>query len=108
MTSTLGDFEQLVMLATLRLEDGAYGMTIRQEIEDRTGRTVSLGAVYTTLERLERKGLVRHRIGMPTAERGGRRKKLYALQPDGARALRDAADAWARMTAGLKKRLETL
>ncbi|HSC29339.1 MAG TPA: helix-turn-helix transcriptional regulator [Vicinamibacterales bacterium] len=108
MTETLGDFEHLVLLALVRLGDDAYGMTVRQEIEARTGRTISLGAVYTTLDRLERKAFIRHRIGQPTAERGGRRKKLYRLEPLGARLLRETSRAYERMTAGLKKRLETL
>lgn len=108
MTETLGDFEHLVLLALVRLGDDAYGMTVRQEIEARTGRTISLGAVYTTLDRLERKAFIRHRIGQPTAERGGRRKKLYRLEPLGARLLRATSRAYERMTAGLKKRLETL
>jgi DNA-binding PadR family transcriptional regulator len=108
MTATLGDFEHLVLLALVRLEDDAYGMTVRQEIESRTGRAISLGAVYTTLDRLERKGFIRHRIGQPTAVRGGRRKKLYRLDPAGARVLRETSLAFERMMAGLKRRLETL
>lgn len=108
MTETLGDFEHLVLLALVRLEDDAYGMTVRREIESRTGRAISLGAVYTTLDRLARKGFIGHRIGQPTAARGGRRKKLYRLEPAGARVLREASLAYERMTAGLKKRLETL
>ena len=108
MTETLGEFEHLVLLALLRLDDRAYGMTIRQDIEDRTGRAISLGAVYTTLDRLERKGLIRHRVGLPTAERGGRRKKLYQLEPAGASRLRETSKAYERMVAGLKKRLASL
>jgi DNA-binding PadR family transcriptional regulator len=96
------------MLALVRLGDDAYGMTVRQEIEERTGRAISLGAVYTTLDRLERKRLIRHSLGRPTPERGGRRKKLYQLQPLGATRLRESALAWARMTEGLKKRLDLL
>lgn len=105
---TLGDFERLILLGLLRLGDDAYGMNIRREIEERTGRTVSLGAVYTTLDRLERKDLVRHHIGGPTPERGGRRRKHYRLQPTGARALRESTRAYNRMTDGLNKLLETL
>src|SRR5918992_764512 len=86
----LGDFEQLVLLALLRLGPDAYGATIRREIEARAGRQLSISAVYTTLERLEQKGLVRSRIGEPTAQRGGRRRRHFELLPLGARSLRDA------------------
>ena len=68
----LGRFEELVLLALVRLRENAYGVPIRREIADRTGRDVSFGAVYTTLERLERKGYVTSRMGEPTRERGGR------------------------------------
>ena len=88
--AALGDFEQLVLLGVLRLNDDAYGAAIRQEIHARSGRDVSINAVYTTLERLESKGLLRSWIGEPTAQRGGRRRKFYALQPAGTAALRQA------------------
>ena len=85
----MGEFEQIVLLAILRLEnDEAYGMRLREEIEARTGRDVSYGAVYTTLDRLERKGWVTHQVGEPTAERGGRAKKYFRLAPAGRKALR--------------------
>ena len=92
--------------AYLRLEDAAYGAAIRQEIHARAGRDVSIGAVYTTLDRLETKGLVRSSIGAPTAQRGGRRRKLYAIQPAGLAALRQAHRAIAAMAEGLEARLE--
>src|SRR6266852_9029918 len=105
----LGDFEQLVLLGVLRLElqDSAYGAAIRQEIHARSGRDVSINAVYTTLERLESKGLLRSSIGEPTAQRGGRRRKFYALRPAGAAALRQAYRAFTAMAHGLEERLET-
>src|SRR5262245_56708134 len=84
----LGDIEQLVLLGVLRLNDGAYGAAIRREIHDRSGRDVSINAVYTTLDRLETKGLLRSHVGEPTAERGGRRRKFYQLRPAGLAALR--------------------
>jgi len=102
MGHALGDFEQLVLLALLRLGDDAYGVSIGNELAQRTGRDVSLGAVYTTLDRLERKGFVRHRLGSATPERGGRRKKHYALEPAGRRALESALEALRRMTEGLE------
>lgn len=99
--SPLGEFEQLVLLALVRLGDRSYGVTVRHEIARRARRDVSLGAVYKTLERLEAKGYVSSVIGEPTPERGGRRKKFYRLEPGGARALRQALGALRRMTAGL-------
>lgn len=89
----MGEFEQMVLLAILRLEQGAYGMEIRAEIEARTGRDVSYGAVYTTLDRLERKGWVSHELGAPTPERGGRAKKYFRVERAGREALRDTRRA---------------
>jgi PadR family transcriptional regulator, regulatory protein PadR len=103
----LGDFEQLVLLGVLRLDDGAYGAAIRQEIHERSGRDVSINAVYTTLDRLESKGLLRSWVGEPTAQRGGRRRKFYALRPTGLAALRLAYHAFRSMADGLEGRLET-
>ena len=108
MESTLGEFEQLVLIAIVRLDDDAYGATIRREIEERTDRRLSISAVYTTLDRLEQKGFVRSWIGEPTPQRGGRRRKHFALQPAGGRALRAAYNAFGAMTAGLERRLKTL
>ncbi|MBL8227706.1 MAG: helix-turn-helix transcriptional regulator [Bryobacterales bacterium] len=98
----LGDFEQLVLLALLRLGDEAYGMNVRQEIEDRTGRTAAIGAVYATLERLEKKGYVSSTVGEPTEERGGRAKKYFKIEGDGLSALRQSQEALRRMTKGLR------
>jgi PadR family transcriptional regulator PadR len=106
--AVLGEFEQLVLIGIVRLEDEAYGATIRREIEARAARRLSISAVYTTLERLEQKGFVRSWIGEPTAQRGGRRRKYFALQPAGARALRQAYRAYTGMAAGLERRLKTL
>ena len=102
---TLGDFEQLVLLGVLRLERGAYGAAIRQEIAARSGRDVSINAVYTTLDRLESKGLLRSWVGEPTAQRGGRRRKFYELRPEGITALRQAYRAFQSMADGLEERL---
>src|SRR5919108_3194114 len=99
MPPTLGEFEQLVLIALVRLGPEAYGATVRREIEARAGREVSISAVYTTLDRLEQKGLVRSRIGEPTPQRGGRRRKYFELLPLGARALKVAYKAIAGMTA---------
>jgi len=101
----LGDFEQLVLFGVLRLENEAYGAAIRQEIHARSGRDVSINAVYTTLDRLESKGLLRSWVGEPTPQRGGRRRKFYALRPAGVAALRQAYRAFRSMTLGLEGRL---
>ena len=76
MAHTIGDFEQLILLALVRLGSDAYGVTIRREIEERTGRVISPGALYTALDRLEKRGFVSSRLGDPTPERGGKRKRL--------------------------------
>jgi DNA-binding PadR family transcriptional regulator len=98
---TLGGFEQAVLLAVAHLGDTAYGVTIRREIERRTERDVAVGALYTALERLERKGLVSSTMSDPTPERGGRARRHYRLRPAGATALRQSRDMLARMWAGL-------
>ena len=84
----LGEFEQVVLLAVAHLDGDGYGMTVRREIERRTGREISIGAVYATLDRLERKGFVRSREGEPTPERGGRARRHFALERAGVQALR--------------------
>jgi PadR family transcriptional regulator, regulatory protein PadR len=103
----LGDFEQLVLLGVARLEiqECAYGAAIRQEIHARSGRDVSINAVYTTLDRLENKGLLKSWVGEPTPQRGGRRRKFYALRPAGVAALRQAYRALTAMADGLQSRL---
>lgn len=105
--SVLGDFEQLVLLGVLRLGDDAYGAAIRQEIHRRSGRDVSINAVYTTLDRLEKKGLLRSWVGEPTPQRGGRRRKFYALRPAGEAALRQAYQAFTDMARGLEAKLQS-
>ncbi len=103
MSYTLGEFERAVLLAVARLDDNAYGMRIRQELESRLKRTVSIGAVYTTLDRMQDKGFVSSRLGEPTAERGGRAKKFFKVEAPGIKALehsRDVATAlWAMLPA---------
>ena len=105
--AVLGDFEQLVLFGVMRLEDEAYGAAIRQEIHARSGRDVSINAVYTTLDRLESKGLLRSWVGEPTAQRGGRRRKFYEPTASGVSALRQAYRAFTAMAVGLERRLET-
>lgn len=103
----LGSLEQIVLLALMRLGSNAYGMTVRREIEERTGRDLSIGAIYATLERLEGKGYVSSFTGEPTAERGGRAKRLFRIEADGERALETSQDAVRKMTSGLKRRWRT-
>lgn len=98
----LGAFEQIVLLALLRLRDNAYGVTIRHAIVERMDRNVSLGAVYATLERLEEKGYVSSHMGDPTPERGGRPKRYFKIEAPGKRALVETDSAMQRMRQGLK------
>ena len=98
----IGEFEQLVLMTILRLGEHAYGATVRDEIADRTGRDVSLSAVYTTLERLEHKKLLRSRIGEPTPQRGGRRKRYFALSAAGEHALQASWQRLKRVAEGLE------
>jgi PadR family transcriptional regulator len=104
MRTYLGEFEQLLLFALRHLEEDAYGARIRTAIEERTGRLVSPGAIYTALDRLERRGLVSSWLGDPTAQRGGKRKRHYTLQPAGAELLRRSHDALTRMARGLNPR----
>jgi PadR family transcriptional regulator PadR len=103
----LGEFEQLVLLAILRAGDEAYGVPIRRAIADSSRRDVSLAAVYKTLTRLEEKGLVVARVGEPTPERGGRRKRYYTVTAAGRRAVRQSVDVLRRMARGLDLGWET-
>ncbi len=94
----LGEFEYLIMLALLRLKADAFGMQVRREIQSRTERSVTIGSVYATLDRLEKKGYSRSEAGLDDA---GRARKYFSLTPDGAQAMRDRMAAIERMTEGL-------
>lgn len=100
MGTLLGELQQLVLLAVVRLGEGAYGVAVRDEIEDRTGRRVSLGSVYSTLYRLEERGYVSSGRGEPTPERGGRAKRLFRVEAAGSEALLETRRALGRMWAG--------
>lgn len=89
----LGRFEHFLLLAVARLGDDAYGMTIRRELAEHTGREIAVGAIYTALARLERRGLVQSWLGEPTQERGGRAKRHYRVLASGRRALTRAEAA---------------
>jgi DNA-binding PadR family transcriptional regulator len=97
----LGEFEHIVVLALLRLEDRAYGVTVRQEIQLRTNREVSIGAVYATLDRLEIKGYVKSRRGDPTPERGGRSKRFFRVTAKGVAAVNRTQHALQSMAEGV-------
>ncbi|HUF48447.1 MAG TPA: PadR family transcriptional regulator [Vicinamibacterales bacterium] len=102
MPEYLGEFEQLVLLALARLGDEAYGVTIRRTLAERGGRRASFGAIYSTLRRLEAKGLVRSRLGAPEPVRGGRARKMVSLTPRGRAAMRATHHAFARMAEGVE------
>jgi len=99
---TLGEFEKLVLLAILQRGRDAYGATIIQELERRTGRTASSGATYVVLRRLEQKGMIASSFGEPTPERGGRPKKYFTVRKAGLEALREARREWDAMSEGLE------
>lgn len=102
MADYLGEFEQLILLALVRLGTDAYGVTIRDTLRERAGRDASFGAIYSTLRRLESKGLVRSSLGEPAPVRGGRAKKMVVIEPRGRVALKTAQRAIGRMAEGLK------
>ena len=97
----LTDLEFMLLLATLRAGEHAYGVEIAREMEVTGGRTVLLGAVYTTLDRLETAGLVRSSIGEPTPERGGRAKRYFRVTPAGLRAVKETQNAFVSLWRGV-------
>jgi DNA-binding PadR family transcriptional regulator len=97
----LGEFEQVVLLAVVRLGDSAYGMKVRREIEERAGRRVSIGAIYATVDRLVIKGYLRAHDGSASAERSGLARRFFAITRRGIDALETARDVHARMWAGV-------
>jgi PadR family transcriptional regulator PadR len=102
----LGEFEQMVLLAILQLTGDVYGVPIVEEIERRTGRSVARAAVYVTLRRLESKGLISSWMGEPTAERGGKARRLVKIEPDGLAALRESREAMEQMWRGAEAKLK--
>ena len=98
----LGEFEQIVLLAVVRLGDDAYGVPIRREIEKRGGRSVTIGALYSTLDRLEAKGCLTSWFADPTGERGGRSRRYYSVQPQGLEALARSKQVLDRMWKGVR------
>ena len=103
----LGEFEQIVLLAVLRLGEGAYAIPIREEIEQRTRRRVARGALYTALERLEDKRCLRSRMSAPLPERGGRSRRYFTLSPAGLAALRASRETLLNLWQGIEEQLES-
>jgi PadR family transcriptional regulator PadR len=102
----LGEFEQIVLLAILRLGDEAYAIPVREEIEHRTGRSVARGALYTVLERLEAKDCLSSRMSDPLPERGGRSRRYYTVTATGLSALRASRAALLALWKGVESRIE--
>lgn len=100
----LGEFEQFILLAIIKLGDQAYGSSMRQLLAEAINRDVSIGALYTTLERMEKKGLVSSRMGEATAKRGGRAKKYFAVTGAGRTALNRSRQALQQMWDGVALR----
>jgi DNA-binding PadR family transcriptional regulator len=97
----LGNFELMVILALIRLDDEAYGLPIAEEIQRHSGREVALGSVYAALERLHKRGLVMSRLGSPTPERGGRAKRYFRVTAAGLREVRETQRALLKLWDGL-------
>jgi PadR family transcriptional regulator PadR len=106
-TMSLGSLELSALLAVARLRDDAYGLTVRRDLSQRAGRDYSVGAIYTTLQRLEDKGLLASRASEPIPVRGGRSRRLFRITGAGARAIRDAERHSASMWAGVGSRPRT-
>jgi PadR family transcriptional regulator, regulatory protein PadR len=102
----LGEFEFAVLVAVLHLQEDAYAVPIRELIEDRTGRPVARGALYTGLDRLEAKGCLKSRMGEATEERGGKAKRYYTVTPAGLKAIRATHESLNNLTKGLESILE--
>ncbi len=101
----LGELEQIVLLAVMRLGEGAYAVPILEQIEEQAGRRVARGALYTALDRLEAKGCLRSRLGEPLAERGGRARRYFTVTPMAVRALKESRLALMRLWDGIESRL---
>src|SRR6476646_1108951 len=103
----LGEFEQIVLIAILRLQDRAYAVPLREEIQARTGRRVARGALYTALDRLEQKRCLRSRMSEPMAERGGRSRRYFTVTAAGMAAIRASRQTLLRLWSGIEGQLES-
>ena len=106
MNPVLGELEQVVMLATLREGDDAYGVTIQAAIRKATGRDLTMGTIHKTLVRLEAKGMIESTMGASSPVRGGRAKRFYTVSPLGLKTLRAGINALRRLASGLAVGLE--
>ena len=104
--ASLGEFEQLLLLAVLRLGDEAFGARIGDELEEKAGRRVSRGALYSSLDRLERKGFVEWELEAPTEERGGHPARCFSVTEEGIEVLREHQRAYRELSVGLEDVLE--
>ncbi len=103
MRHFIGEFEEIVLLTVMLLGEGAYGVGIKKEIESRLGRTVSIGALHTALQRMTDKGLVKSELGEATAERGGKRKRFFQVTPEGVSILERAKSDRMKMWQSIPK-----
>ncbi len=108
MARALGSFEQWVLLAIFRVGKDAYGVSVQEEIERATGPSVTPGALYRALDRLEARGLVESGTGEPTGERGGRRRRTLAVTSEGATEISDALEAVRELAEGLEPQIQAL
>ncbi|HSM61420.1 MAG TPA: helix-turn-helix transcriptional regulator [Longimicrobiales bacterium] len=104
----LGEFEQLALLAVMRLGEDAYGARIQEELEEIAGRDAAISAIYITLKRLEAKGMVSSSLGAPTEERGGKARRYFRVEPAGMEALAEARARLLSMWSGLEDDLEEI
>lgn len=102
----LGELEQMIMWSVLRLGDDAYGLAVRDQLEARAGRSVARGAVYTTLDRLARKGYLASRLANSDTNRAGRPRRYFTVTEDGRDALKQARDAFVSLWGGLEAAVE--
>ncbi len=105
-TDHLGEFEQMALLAVMRLGEDAYGARIQEELDQTADREASISAIYITLTRLEKKGMVRSWMGEPTDERGGRARRYFSVEPEGMAALDESRRRLLSMWDGLEGDLE--
>jgi len=103
----LGEFEQLALLAVMRLGEDAYGARIQEELDGAARRSAAISSIYITLTRLESKGMVRSSMGAPRGERGGKPRRYFYVEPAGVLALREARERLLSMWTGLEKDLES-
>ncbi|HSR52383.1 MAG TPA: helix-turn-helix transcriptional regulator [Acidobacteriota bacterium] len=105
MSTFIGEFEQMVLLAIMQLGDGAYAISVRQLLEERVGRSVSRGALYRTLDRLQEKALLNYDVDAPTPDRGGHARRCFQVTPEGVDVLKQSRSALLTLWDGLEEEL---